>query len=216
MATGTRSHFGQENSRKRKDAIRHIIWKYYGFYRTEDRKINDAKLYLDARVKQKWLNFVAAYEKCDGATPLTFYDMLSHLEMQLNDPENQRRMASQRFQDAYQKEWQTIREFSKYLEDWEYYLPAYTEEQRMDNLRSKALPEIRKEFLQYPQYPPDYDELLRRMQTIEENMPERRRAIRKGKPVIFIGNRYNPRMRGGYRVIGCSGGDNKSSVKYAS
>ncbi|KAG5304917.1 hypothetical protein I7I50_05158 [Histoplasma capsulatum G186AR] len=192
MVTGTRSHFGQENSRKRKDAIRHMICKYYGFYRTEDRKINDAKLYLDARVKQKWLNFVAAYEKCDVATPLTFDDMLSHLEMQINDPENRRRMASQRFQDAYQKEWQSIREFSKYLEDWEYYLPAYTEEQRMDNLRSKVLPEIRKELLQYPQYPQDYDELLRRMQTIEENMPERRRAIRKGKPVRFTGNRYNP------------------------
>ncbi|KAG5300965.1 hypothetical protein I7I48_00813 [Histoplasma ohiense] len=131
-----------------------------------------------------------------GAMPLTFDDMLSHLEMQTNDPQNQRRLASQRFQDAYQKEWQSLREFSKYLEDWEYYLPPYDEQQRMDNLRSKVLPVIRNELLCYTQEPWDYDEPLRRLQSIEENMPERRRAIHKGKTARFIGNQRRPDKSG--------------------
>ncbi|EDN03171.1 predicted protein [Histoplasma mississippiense (nom. inval.)] len=156
--------------------------------RPQERKINDAKLYLDAHVKQKWLNFVSAYERRGGATPLTFDDMLSHLEMQINDPQNQRRLASQRFQDAKQQEWQSIRDFSKYLEDWEYYLPPYSEEQRMDNLRSKALKVLRTELDRRNQEPQNYEELLRTLQTLEENMPERRRAIRKGRPAIFVGN----------------------------
>ncbi|OJD20186.1 hypothetical protein ACJ73_08481 [Blastomyces percursus] len=164
-----------------KDRLLTIFARHYRYYKTEERKINDAKMFLDPHVKQKWLNYVTAYEKREGTTPLTFNDMLTHLEMQINDPENQRRMANQRFQDAYQKEWQSIRDFSKYLEDWEYYLPAYSEQQRMDNLRSKALPGIRKELLRYAQEPADYEELLRRMQTIEENMPERMKAIKRGR-----------------------------------
>ncbi|EDN07425.1 hypothetical protein HCAG_03956 [Histoplasma mississippiense (nom. inval.)] len=119
-----------------KDRMLTLFARHRLYYRKEERKINDAKLYLDAHVKQKWLNFVSAYERRGGATPLTFDDMLSHLEMQINDPQNQRRLASQRFQDAKQQEWQSIRDFSKYLEDWEYYLPPYSEEQRMDNLRT--------------------------------------------------------------------------------
>ncbi|EER39013.1 hypothetical protein I7I53_03283 [Histoplasma capsulatum var. duboisii H88] len=124
--------------------------------------------------------------------PLTFDDMLSHLEVQIYDLQNQRRLANQRFQDAYQKEWQSIRESSKYLEDWGYYLPPYNEQQRMDNLRSKVLPVIRNELLCYTQEPGDYDEPLRRWQSIEENMPERRRVICKGKPARFIGNQRRP------------------------
>ncbi|KAG5290877.1 hypothetical protein I7I50_00761 [Histoplasma capsulatum G186AR] len=126
------------------------------------------------------------------AMPFTFDDMLLHLDMQINDPQNQRRLASQRFQDAYQKDWQPIRDFSKYLEDWEYYLPPYNEQQRMDNLRSKALPVIRNELLRYTQELGDDDEPLRRWQLIDENMPERRRAIRKGKPARFIDNQRRP------------------------
>ncbi|EGC44646.1 conserved hypothetical protein [Histoplasma capsulatum var. duboisii H88] len=118
--------------------------------------------------------------------------MLSHLEVQIYDLQNQRRLANQRFQDAYQKEWQSIRESSKYLEDWGYYLPPYNEQQRMDNLRSKVLPVIRNELLCYTQEPGDYDEPLRRWQSIEENMPERRRVICKGKPARFIGNQRRP------------------------
>ncbi|EDN10244.1 hypothetical protein HCAG_06047 [Histoplasma mississippiense (nom. inval.)] len=168
-----------------KDRMLTLFARHRRYYRKEERKINDAKLYLDAHVKQKWLNFVSAYERRGGATPLTFDDMLSHLEMQINDPQNQRRLASQRFQDAKQQEWQSIRDFSKYLEDWEHYLPPYSEEQRMDNLRSKALKVLRTELDRRNQEPQNYEELLRTLQTLEENMPERRRAIRKGRPAIF-------------------------------
>ncbi|EDN04953.1 predicted protein [Histoplasma mississippiense (nom. inval.)] len=144
-----------------KDRMLTLFARHRRYYRKEERKINDAKLYLDAHVKQKWLNFVSAYERRGGATPLTFDDMLSHLEMQINDPQNQRRLASQRFQDAKQQEWQSIRDFSKYLEDWEYYLPPYSEEQRMDNLRSKALKVLRTELDRRNQEPQNYEELLR-------------------------------------------------------
>ncbi|KAG5292565.1 hypothetical protein I7I48_04692 [Histoplasma ohiense] len=171
-----------------KDRMLTLFTHHHQYYQKEEHKINDAKLYLDTHVKQKWLNFVSLYERHGGATPLTFDDMLSHLEMQINDPQNQHRLVSQKFQDAKQQEWQLICDFSKYLEDWEYYLPPYSEEQRMDNLHSKVLKVLHTELNHQNQEPQNYEELLQTLQTLEENMLEQQCAIHKERPAIFIEN----------------------------
>ncbi|EDN04694.1 predicted protein [Histoplasma mississippiense (nom. inval.)] len=99
-----------------KDRMLTLFARHRRYYRKEERKINDAKLYLDAHVKQKWMN----------------------------------------------------------------------------NLRGKALKVLRTELDRRNDKPRNYEELLRSLQTIEETMSERRRAIRKGRPATFVGNQRRP------------------------
>ncbi|EEH10171.1 predicted protein [Histoplasma capsulatum G186AR] len=182
-----------------------VRWDMENTKYNNDRNIYRDKLEGVSRIKKEifrtvsangnfdmWKDFLYANIPIDNPYVTVRKREIEIGDMQINDPQNQRRLASQRFQDAYQKDWQPIRDFSKYLEDWEYYLPPYNEQQRMDNLRSKALPVIRNELLRYTQELGDDDEPLRRWQLIDENMPERRRAIRKGKPARFIDNQRRP------------------------
>jgi hypothetical protein len=103
-----------------------------------------------------------------------------------------RREANQKYSDARQQEYQSVREFDNYLRQWETRLPyQYSEEQRKDHLRSRLNRDIRAEALKYPYEPDTYEAFVGHMQKIEDSMFTRWHARKAGQKRgrTFFGNK---------------------------
>ena len=152
--------------------------RYSYYFTTEERKVAEGAAWLSDALLLKW----AQHEKeSTGEIPWQeFYEFHLHL---INDPVNLLREAYQKHSDARQTTDQSVRDFATYLAQWEVQLPEpYTERQRKEHLRTRVLPEIRKEVLKYKEEPDSYmyEGFLAHLQTVEDSLPHRRTAIRAG------------------------------------
>jgi len=151
--------------------------RYSYYFTTEERKVAEGAAWLSDTLILKW----AQHEKETGdeTTWQEFYEFLLHL---INDPVNLLREAYQRYSDAKQTPEQSVRDFTTYLAQWEAQLPEpYTERQRKEYLRTRVLPEVRREVLKYKEETDSYEGFVAHLQTVEDSLPHRRAAIRAGQ-----------------------------------
>ena len=145
--------------------------RYSYFFTTEERKIAEGAAWLSDTSILKW----AQHEKETGdeTTWQEFYEFLLV---------NLLREAYQRYSDAKQTPEQSVRDFATYLAQWEAQLPEpYTERQRKEYLRTRVLPEVRREILKYKEEPDSYEGFVAHLQTVEDSLPHRRAANRAGQ-----------------------------------
>jgi hypothetical protein len=92
------------------------------------------------------------------------------------------REAFQKYSDTKQTPEQSVRDFATYLAQWEaQLLEPYTERQRKEYLRTRVLPEVRREVLKYKEEPDSYEGFMAHLQTVEDSLPHRHAAIRAGQ-----------------------------------
>jgi len=152
--------------------MRHANW-----FSTDEAKVLDGAGCLNDDLLLKWTQHV----KNLGNARQTWDDFTDYLLRQINDPKNLTRRTHQRFTDARQKPHQTVRDLAAYMAQLEALLPeTYSETQRKENLRTRVLPEIRSESLRYTDESKTYDGFVAHLAMIEEEMPARKGALRKG------------------------------------
>jgi hypothetical protein len=151
--------------------------RYSYYFTTEERKVAEGAAWLSDALVLKW----AQHEKERGE-PISWQEFYEFLLYLINDPVNLLREAYQKYSDAKQTPEQSVRDFATYLAQWEAQLPEpYTERQRKEYLRTRVLPEVRKEVLKYKEEPDSYEGFVAHLQTVEDSLPHRRATIRAGQ-----------------------------------
>ena len=148
--------------------------RYADYFTSDERKVAEGVAELSEHLVWKW----GQYEKEIGVENIKWKDFYEfHLNL-INDPKALLREASQRYTDARQLPTQSIRTFAAYLGQWERQLiEQYTENQRKEHLRTRILPEIRREALKYIEEPQSYEGLVAHLQSVENTMSSRKAAI---------------------------------------
>lgn len=162
----------------------HIIWglrmnnrfyRYPRWFASEDRKVADGVAHLDDQLVLKWMDHV------DRTHPeQTWGEFTTFLRDQLDNMENIEQDAQQRYTDARQREGQTVRDFSAYLNSWvNMFGQQISDTQRVEGLRTRILSEVRQEAKRYPEPPTDYDAYVNHLQMVENGMKHRQDAMEK-------------------------------------
>ncbi|OJD22788.1 hypothetical protein ACJ73_05865 [Blastomyces percursus] len=162
-----------------RDQIETFFRRHADYYDTQGKKLDDAKMWLTPSLRVKWIEYAETEALRVGRDPLNMTDFFTFLEFEINDLEIQQQDAAQRYHDARQRPNQTVREFADFLHQWEHALKdPYTESQRMQHLRNKVVRTIRNGISTLPTQPTNYEDLLRKMQWVENSSEERQRALK--------------------------------------
>lgn len=148
--------------------------RYADYFTSDERKVAEGVAELSEPLVWKW----GQYEKDIGVENIKWKDFYEfHINL-INDPKALLREASQKYTDARQLPNQSIRTFAAYLAQWERQLvEQYTENQRKEHLRTRILPEIRREALKYREDPQSYEGLIAHLQSVENTMSSRKATI---------------------------------------
>ena len=143
-------------------------------------KVAEAADNLD---QARFLQYASFEKERGGSESVTWEDFKAHLLRIFRDPDALRREAARRYNDAKQRDTQSVYEFAQYLRTQEEQMSIkYSEEQRMVQLQVKVLRSIQDETLKYPEKPTSYEGTIAFLQQVEDAMPERQKARRgKGK-----------------------------------
>jgi hypothetical protein len=163
---------------------------YYNVGNTNHKRILAAEETLSDDVAKKWHTF-----KRDGHDPenMTWDEFDAFLVRCIKDPRILGIEAEGKVERAVQREWQSVTDFNVYLRSWEQHVPNPLDEaQRKARLRAKILESLRTLAIsRHSDEPEDYDRFVVWLQTLEDGMPERQAALRKGR------NRRNNDNSGG-------------------
>lgn len=153
---------------------------YYNVGNTNHKRILAAEETLSDDVAKKWHTF-----KRDGHDPenMTWDEFDAFLVRCIKDPRILGIEAEGKVERAMQREWQSVTDFNVYLRSWEQHVPNPLDEaQRKARLRAKILESLRTLAIsRYSDEPEDYDRFVVWLQTLEDGMPERQSALRKGR-----------------------------------
>lgn len=133
--------------------------------------------YLGRNQTQKWITHSQSVSRY---RTLKFEDLRAFLFDQLDSVDFIRANSFQRYNDAFQRQAQTVRSFADYLTEQ---LTAsgveLSEDAKMHTLRAKVREEIRYEISRYNRKCQTYDEMVALLHEIERNMPTRRDELKK-------------------------------------
>ena len=108
--------------------------------------------------------------------------------------------AHQKYTEARQKPWQSVRDFASYLKQWEdQFAEPYTDGQRIIHLQTRILKEVRSRADLYAESPKTYNTYVVWLAKVESDMDDRKKAIESGKPSQFSKSSHldkKPHMRG--------------------
>ena len=108
--------------------------------------------------------------------------------------------AHQKYTEARQKPWQSVRDFASYLKQWEdQFTEPYTDGQRIIHLQTRILKEVRSRADLYAESPRTYNAYVVWLAKVESDMDDRKRAMESGKPSQFSRSSHpdkKPHMRG--------------------
>jgi hypothetical protein len=146
--------------------------RFADYFSNDLAKVTDTASYLSQELMVSW-----SLKKAEpGVTP-SWKEFTDFLLNQLNSPDNLRRNANHRYQLARQLNNQSVRTFADYLRQYEEQLEdRYTDSQRKNHLRARILEVIQREMARYTNEPESYEAFVSHLQTIEDNIPERREA----------------------------------------
>jgi hypothetical protein len=165
---------------------------YYDVGNTDLKRILAAEETLSDTISKKWYTF---QQDGNDIKDMTWDDFDAFLTRTIKDPKLLTIEAECKLEDAAQRESQTVSDFNVYLRSWERHLTVRaTEAQRKVRLRTKILPNIRKESIsRNHDEPDDYDRYVVWLQTLEDGMSERQEALKRAK------NRQNTNIRNNRR-----------------
>lgn len=108
--------------------------------------------------------------------------------------------AHQKYTEARQKTWQSVRDFASYLKQWEdQFTEPYTDGQRIIHLQTRILKEVRSRADLYAESPKTYNAYVVWLAKVESDMDDRKKAMESGKPSQFSKSSHpekKPHMRG--------------------
>jgi hypothetical protein len=107
-------------------------------------KVSWAAMYLRDTPAAEW----ARYRKDGGTVDIEWDAFITFLTDILMESGNRQRLYTLRYENAKQRQGQSIRTFVEYLESCEEELEPYTETQRAEHLLAKILPEMRQRLVE--------------------------------------------------------------------
>lgn len=147
------------------------------WYALPGKKVLTAEQYLADNRLDEW-----GFYKDESQDPVQWDNFREFCLNLVDSRENIERMASLRFERARQRSHQTVRELATYLDSQHRQLETpVPEKNRIMALNNKVLDEVCREAMRYPNPPEQYAAYTGWLANIENNMPERRTAIRKKK-----------------------------------
>lgn len=150
------------------------------YFVNDEVKIADGKLWIGDEILYLWDSHVKELNR-----PPTFRDFLEFCLRRIDNPENLQTEAYQKHMEARQRSWQSVRDFSAYLKQWEdQFAEPYTTGQRMEHIHSRLLPEVRSFTNRYCQKRDHdtYESYISSLQDAENDLPGRKEAISKKNP----------------------------------
>jgi hypothetical protein len=146
--------------------------RFADYFSNDFTKVTDTASYLSQDLMVSW-----SIKKGEFKTAPSWKEFTDFLRNQLNSPDNLRRSANHKYQLAKQLNNQPVRAFADYLRQHEEQLEdRYTDNQRKNHLRARVHELIQREMARYSNEPESYEAFVSHLQTIEDNIPERREA----------------------------------------
>ena len=154
---------------------------FYAFQRAyfdgpDTRKVLEAVCHLDGRLKLRWNQYSNTLTE-----PPTWSLFVVWLQRQVEDPAKANRTAEETYMKLMQGPNQSVQDFASQLQSIANRLrEPYTPSQRKTHLYHKVVTEVKREFDKYAVSMEvlDWDDLVTKLATAEENLPDRQRRIK--------------------------------------
>lgn len=152
--------------------------QYERYYAPDERRIEEGLRHVSPDIARAWGHAVVTDEQM-GPTWPNFCQFLQSKIVPFIDPA----VAQRNYYGRSQRQEQTVREFANHLGSWEQHLEVLlTDEQRIQNLWEKILPEVRDEARPFQYQSDRFLDHVAHLQTVESRMPSRSHLQRRMGP----------------------------------